>query len=165
MSETDPPIELVRLTEVPPADVRELLNEPRNSRHMPLAATFGDEQTVDWIRAKDAQWEANGYGPWAVLVAGEFAGWGGFEREDDGADFGLVLLPRHWGLGARITRLALERGFADLGIEQVTIALPYTRSPERVVARLGFVPDGEVSYGGASFRRFRLTERAWRAAQ
>jgi hypothetical protein len=38
--------------------------------------------------------------------------------------------------GAQITRLALQRGFDELGIEEVTIALPYTRSPEQVLARL-----------------------------
>ena len=41
------------------------------------------------------------------------------------------------------------------------IALPYSRSPERVVARLGFVPDGDVTYGGIRFRQYRLTRHAW----
>ena len=92
-----PQIEFVRLTEVPLAPVVELINEPRNARHMPLAGTFTEQAAAEWVRAKDGQWESNGYGPWAVLVDGEFAGWGGFQREENGADFALVLSPAHWG--------------------------------------------------------------------
>ena len=158
-------IELVRLTEVPLAAVASLLNEPRNARHMPLAGErFTEESAAAWVRAKDGQWASNGYGPWAVLVNGEFAGWGGFQREESGADFALVLSPEHWGRGAEITRTALDRGFGELGLDAVVIALPYTRSPDRVVARFGFAPDGEVSYGGSAFRQYRLTRQAWSTA-
>ena len=151
----------MRLTEVPLSDVLEVLNEPRNARHMPLAGNFTEESAAAWVREKDGQWEQNGYGPWAVLVDGEFAGWGGFQREPNGADFGLVLSPRHWGQGAAITRAAIDRGFGELDLDSVIIALPFTRSPERVVTRFGFVPDGEVSYGDATFRQYRLSREAW----
>jgi hypothetical protein len=68
-------------------------------------------------------------------------------------------------LGARRchTRAALDQGFGELGLEAVVIALPYTRSPTRAVARFGFVPDGEVPYDGTSFRQYRLTREAWAA--
>ena len=158
-------IEFVRLTEVPLAAVVDLINEPRNARHMPLAGTFTEEAAAEWVAAKDGQWETNGYGPWAVLVDGEFAGWGGFQREENGADFALVLTPRHWGQGAAITEAALDRGFGELGLDEVIIALPHTRSPDRVVARFGFTPDGEVTYDGASFRQYRLTGDAWSAVK
>jgi hypothetical protein len=94
-------IEFVRLTEVPVADVVALLNEPRNSRHMPLASTFTEQSASEWVNSKDAQWERHGYGPWAVLVDGRFAGWGGFQHEDSGADYALVLSPAYWGTAAR----------------------------------------------------------------
>ena len=154
-------ISFVRLTEVPLAAVLEVLNEPRNARHMPLAGNFTEESGASWVSEKDGQWEQQGYGPWAVLVDGEFAGWGGFQREPNGADFALVLLPRHWGHGAEITRAALDRGFDELGLDSVIIPLPFTRSPDRVVARFGLVPDAQVSYGGATFRQYRLTRQAW----
>lgn len=160
---TKPSIEFVRLTEVPLSAVMLLLNEPRNARHMPLAGEFSEEAAAEWVRAKDGQWEVHGYGPWAVLVNGEFAGWGGFQHEEDGADFGLVLLPEQWGHGADITAMALGRGFDEFGLADVTIALPLTRNATRVVARFGFVPDGEVTYGGSPFRQYRLTREAWAA--
>jgi [ribosomal protein S5]-alanine N-acetyltransferase len=157
-------IEFVRLTEVPLTALVELLNEPRNARHMPLSGSFTERSAAEWVAAKDGQWESNGYGPWAVLLNGEFAGWGGFQREDNGADFGLVLSPKHWGHGANITRAALDRGFGQLALDEVIIALPYTRSAARVVARFGFKPDGEVTYGGTRFRQYRLTRDTWSAA-
>lgn len=156
-------VEFVRLTEVPLVALVDLLNEPRNARHMPLSGTFTEEAATDWVSAKDAQWEQNGYGPWAVLVNGEFAGWGGFQREDNGADFALVLTPAFRGYGAEITRAALDRGFEEFGLDAVLIALPFTRSSERTVARFGFRPYGEVSYGGAQFRQYRLTRHDWLA--
>jgi [ribosomal protein S5]-alanine N-acetyltransferase len=158
-------IGFVRLTEVPLAAVLALLNEPRNARHMPLAGEFTEESAAEWVAAKDGQWDTNGYGPWAVLLNSEPAGWGGFQREENGADFALVLLPQYWGHGAEITRAALDRGFGELGLDEVIIALPYTRNPARVVARFGFTPDGEVTYGGARFRQYRLTRQAWSTAR
>lgn len=157
-------IAFVRLSEVPLAEVVQLLNDPRNTRHMPLSSVFTEETAAEWVTAKDAQWEQHGYGPWAILIDGDFAGWGGFQREENGADFGLVLRPTHRGAGAAITRAALDRGFWELGLAAVLIALPFTRSSERVVARFGFQPDGEVSYGGSRFRQYRLTREAWERA-
>ena len=154
-------IGFVRLTEVPLSEVVALLNEPRNARHMPLSGTFDGRSAADWVHAKDEQWDHHGYGPWAVLINGEFAGWGGFQHEENGADFALVLAPGYWGHGAEITRAALDRGFNELGLDAVIIALPHTRNPARVVARFGFVPDGEVTYNGAHFRQYRLTRERW----
>ena len=42
-------IEFVRLTEVPLAAVVDLINEPRNARHMPLAGTFTEEAAAEWV--------------------------------------------------------------------------------------------------------------------
>lgn len=111
------------------------------------------------------RWSVDGLGPWAVLVNGGFAGWGGFQREENGVDFALVLAPEHWGHGTAIARAALDRGFDVLGLDVVLIALPYTRSPDRAVRRFGFLPDGEVTYDGATFRQYRLTGDGWRRAR
>lgn len=158
-----PQIEFVRLSAVPLPDVVTLLNEPRNARHMPLASEFSEVETAEWVRGKDAQWDRHGYGPWGILLDGVFAGWGGFQYEDDGPDFALVLRPEQWGHGASIARAALARGFDDFGFDSVFIALPFTRRSTRAVARLGFVPDGEVNHDGASFQRYRLTRETWAA--
>jgi hypothetical protein len=64
---------------------------------MPLFSPFTPEEARDWIGGKDGQWVENGYGPWTFYIDGEFVGWGGFQREDDGANYGLVLFPEFWG--------------------------------------------------------------------
>jgi [ribosomal protein S5]-alanine N-acetyltransferase len=161
----DPEIAFVRLTEVDLDAVTALLNEPRNARHLPLARgdAFTTATAADWVAAKDGQWGQHGYGPWAILIGGEFAGWGGFQAEESGTDFGLVLLPGFWGHGEAIARAALDRGFGELGLEEVVMSLPYSRSPDRVVARFGFVPDGDVDHGGVGFRQYRLSRQRWLA--
>ena len=127
-----------------------------------LGSAFTDVPSVAGLASKDAQWDANGYGPWAVLLDGEFAGWGGYQAEPDGADLGLVLVPRFRGAGAAIAQRMLEIGFDELGLEVVLVALPLSRSrPERALSGWGFRPDGEVDYDGVVFRRFRLDRARW----
>lgn len=163
---TAPRIELTRLTGVPVEEVAALLNEPRNARHMPLV---GEPFTVPaaeaWVGAKDAQWAEHGYGPWAVMVDDRFVGWGGFQHEEAGADLALVLDPAHWGLGAAVARRMLQIGFEQLGLPAVLVALPYSRtSPDRALARWGFEPAGETTFGEVVFRQYLLTADDWRAA-
>lgn len=162
-----PRIVLDRLTTVPVADVIELLNEPRNARHMPLA---GDPFTVasatSWIAAKDAQWDVYGYGPWAVRIDDQFAGWGGFQAEDYGADLGLVLHPHWWGAGPAVALRMLDTGFGDLGLPGVTIALPLSRARlDRVLARWGFANAGETVFDGTPFRLYRAGSSDWKRAR
>lgn len=104
-----------------------------------------------------------GYGPWAITVDGRLAGWGGFQREESGADFGLVLHHADWGLGRRLYALMLERGFTEFGFDAVTIALPFSRDATRALTRFGFRPDGEATYGSTSFRQYRLSRADWHA--
>ena len=150
-----------RLPEAPFEDVYRLINEPRNARHMPLFSPFTREEAKDWIAGKDRQWVDYGYGPWAFYIDGEFAGWGGFQREDDGADFGLVLLPEFWGRGLEIGRVALSRGFTDFDFDEVYALLPLTRNSDRAMARLGFEPLGVIDYDEIPFRQYRLSRDRW----
>ena len=70
---TEPLITFVRLPEVPILEVLDVLNEPRNGRHLPLAGErFSETSAAEWVAAKDGQWKVHGYGPWAVRVDGEF---------------------------------------------------------------------------------------------
>ena len=161
-----PAVSFVRLPDVAIDDVVALLNEPRNARHMPLVGEpFTAATAADWVAAKDAQWQRNGYGPWAVLLDGEFAGWGGFQAEPEGADLALVLLPRFWGSGAVVARAMIDAGFSELGLEVILVSLPYSRRPGPVLARWGFAPDGEATHGGVRFQRYRLLRDRWTGAE
>jgi RimJ/RimL family protein N-acetyltransferase len=147
------------LSSIPASELVALLNDPDVHRHMPLGGDHWDEaKALDWARAKDAQWQANGFGPWAIRLDGIFAGWGGFQKEDADADLGLVLLPQHWGSGAAIFRELLRRG-ATMDLPDVTVLLPPSRRRMKGLSRLGFVPDGEVDYAGHRFLKFRLAKK------
>ena len=150
-------MEFKRLTEIEPSLFVALHADPRVRRQMPLMGEDFDEATcAEWIEGKECMWREHGFGPWAFLIDGEFAGWGGLQPENGDADLGLVLHPDYWGKGRAIYDEIIRRAFNEMGFESVTILLPLTRTRIRGVLRLGFLPDGEVEFDGERFARFRL---------
>ncbi|NUT37394.1 MAG: GNAT family N-acetyltransferase [Hamadaea sp.] len=154
-----------RLTEVAPADLVALFNDPLVRRHMPLASgEFRLDDCAGWVAAKDATWAEHGYGPQAIFVDDAFAGWGGLQPEDGDTDLAVVLHPRYWGHGRAVVELLLDQAFGELGFASVTILLPASRAAAHGVRRLGFLPDGSATFGDVAFQRFRLTAADRRAA-
>ncbi|MDG6108728.1 GNAT family N-acetyltransferase [Dactylosporangium aurantiacum] len=152
---------LARLTQVDPADLIGLMNDARVRRHMPLATSgFGAEDCAAWVADKEAMWTERGYGPWAFLVDGVFAGWGGLQPEGDDADLALVLRPAYWGHGRAIAERVLAEAFGPLGLDAVTVLLPPSRGTAAAVRRLGFRPDGTAEVAGLTFHRFRISSPA-----
>lgn len=150
-------IEFVRLTEVAPEEIIAHMSDPRVAQHMPLLEGAWDRQACDaFILAKEACWQRDGLGHWAILCDGVYAGWGGFQREGEEWDFGLVLTPGSFGLGARITAKALAFARDDERMPFVTFLLPPSRKHWRWLDRLGAVFVGEVDYEGSSFLKYRL---------
>ncbi len=150
-------IELVRLSDVGLAKIMALHNDPRVIRHMPLARGNVDTSACRrWVESKERQWEENGYGPWGILIHGEFAGWGGLQREGRDADLALVLAPEYWGWGRSICEKIIEVAFGELGLESVTALLPPSRARTRGMLRMGFQADGQVRISGSLFDRYRL---------
>lgn len=148
---------LSALSDIAPADWAHLLNDKDVQRHMPLAGDHWDETKArEWAAGKDAQWQENGYGPWGIRIDGAFAGWGGFQKEGDEADLGLVMLPEFWGHGATLFREFVALG-RKMRLENVTILLPPSRVRLKGLVRLGFQPAGEIDYDGHRFLKFRLT--------
>ena len=151
-------ITLHKLAEIDAGQLAGMLNDPGVRRHMPLAGEhWAEASAAEWAQSKDAQWQSNGYGPWAIRIDGEFVGWGGFQKEGDEADLGLVLLPGHWGHGSAIFRELLSRG-RTMELSNITILLPPSRQRLKGLARLGFEPAGELEYAGHRFLKFRLRD-------
>ena len=71
---------LVRLSKVDVADLATLFNDVRVTRHMPLAREMTENDVREWVRSKGSIWAERGYGPWAILVDGQLAGWAGLSR-------------------------------------------------------------------------------------
>ena len=150
-------IVFARLAEVGQADIIELMNHPLVRRHMPLArGGFGPAECDRFVAAKERLWEEHGYGPWAFIIDGEFAGWGGIQSEGGDADVGLVLHPKHWGAGRVLYERIIAFAFRELGFSSVIALLPPSRTRVSGMLKLGFRPDGEMAVAGERFIRYRL---------
>lgn len=150
-------IDFVRLPRIAPTEIVAHMSDPRVAEHMPLLTSTWDAEAVDaFVAAKEACWVRDGLGHWAFLADGGYVGWGGFQKEGEDWDFGLVLRPEAFGLGVRIARKALDFAVADPRLPFVTFLLPPSRRNLGALARLGARQVGEVDYDGARFLKFRL---------
>ena len=150
-------IEFKRLGEIDCSEYIALNTNPLVRRQMPLTSDkFDEEDCREWIKGKEKMWGEHGYGPWAFLIDGKFAGWGGLQPEEGDADLGLVLHPDYWGYGKAIYEEIIRRAFGEMGLKSVIILFPPTRTRVKGILRLGFKPDGEVEIGGERFLRYRL---------
>lgn len=150
-------ITFTRLTTVAPELLAVHMSDVRMATHMPLLA--GPWSRVDaerFVAAKEACWQRDGHGHWAILSDGRYVGWGGFQKEGDEWDFGLVLRPDAFGLGGAITRQALAFARSDPRMPFVTFLLPPSRRNLGALSRMGARFVGEVAHAGATFRKFRL---------
>ncbi len=152
-----PDITFTRLTEVDPVEIAQHMSDPRVAEHMPLLTGAWDVGTAKaFVTAKEACWARDGLGHWAFLSGGAYVGWGGFQKEAEEWDFGLVLRPDAFGLGARVLRKAMDFAKADARIPYVTFLLPPSRKNLRALDRLGALSAGTVDYDGAAFLKYRL---------
>jgi hypothetical protein len=157
---TDAPareIAFARLAEIPVDDILAHMADPRVAVHLPLlSGAWNAETAASFVAAKEACWRRDGLGHWAILHGGRYVGWGGFQKEGDEWDFGLVLKPDAFGLGPAITRKAFAFARADARVPYVTFLLPPSRTRLAALRRLGARFVGEVDYQGAVFRKYRL---------
>lgn len=150
-------IDFVRLSRISPYEIVSHMSDVRVARHMPLLTFKWDLQAGNkFVAAKEACWETDGLGHWAILCNGAYVGWGGFQKEGDEWDYGLVLKPEHFGLGVRITRKAIEFAKADERIPFVTFLVPPTRKNLGGFVLHGARFVGEIEYDGTRFLKFRL---------
>lgn len=131
--------------------------DPRVAEHMPLlSGTWDLQAALEFTAAKEACWARDGLGHWAILYEGKYVGWGGFQKEGDDWDYGLVLKPGSFGLGTRISKMAIAFAIADERISFVTFLLPPSRKNLGALERLGAKFIGEIEYDGATFLKYRL---------
>lgn len=150
-------LRFVRLTEAPLAELAAQMSDPRLRAHMPLlTGPWGEAEARAFVAAKEASWARDGLGHWAFFVKDRYVGWGGFQKEGAEWDFGLVLRPQDFGLGARITRAALDFARRNNRIPFVTFLLPPSRRRLGALRRIGAHLVGRQDLGGATFLKYRL---------
>lgn len=150
-------ITFTRLPTIDPGEIAAHMSDPRVAEHMPLLTSAWNEAAIaKFVTDKEERWRRDGLGHWAIRVDGDYVGWGGFQKEGDEWDFGLVLRPAAFGLGIRIAKKAIDFACADERIPFVTFLLPRSRKHLGALERLGANFVGEVEYEGATFRKYRL---------
>ena len=150
-------ITFTRLTEIDPGEIVAHMSDPRVAQHMPLLNFEWDEAAAaKFVETKEGCWSRDGLGHWAILSNNEYVGWGGFQKEGDEWDYGLVIKPCSFGLGARISKKAIDFAIADKRIPFVTFLLPPSRKNLGALDRLGAIFVGELEYDGAAFLKYRL---------
>ena len=68
----------------------------------------------------------------------------------------MVLHPQYWGCGKQIFDEMIRKAFGEMGFESITILLPPSRTKLKGIYALGFEQDGEMTYDGVRFIRYRL---------
>ena len=155
-------IEFKKLEEIPKSAVIDLMNNFLVRRQMPLLqGVFTEQDCEKFVNAKKQMWEEHGYGPWAFVVENSFAGWGGIQPEDGEADLALVLHPNFWGLGKKLYKEVIAKGFNDFGLPSVQVLFPPTRTRIKGLLRLGFRKESELKIGNQPFVKFRLKKSWW----
>lgn len=150
-------ISFTRLPGIEPQDIVAHMSDPRVGEHMPLLTSEWDVVAVrKFVAMKEERWQRDGLGHWAILSDNKYVGWGGFQKEGDEWDYGLVLKPESFGLGTRISKKAIGFACADERIPFVTFLLPPTRRAFGALERLGARFVGEAEYGGKTFLKYRL---------
>lgn len=146
-----------RLSQIAPAKIMMHMNDPRVAEHMPLLSAKWNQADVSrFVATKEACWARDSLGHWAIFCGGTYVGWGGFQKEGGEWDFGLVLRPEHFGLGARISKKALEFAAKDERIPYVTFLLPPSRKNLGALKRMGANFVAEIEYDGSTFLKYRL---------
>lgn len=150
-------ITFASLADIPLPMIAAHMSDPLVARHLPLwTGPWDQAQAAQFVALKQATWARDGLGHWAFLGDGAYVGWGGFQKEGDDWDFGLVLTAQAFGLGPRITRQALAYARAAPMIDSVTFLLPPSRRHLRALDRMGACPEGTQNVDGAHFLKFRL---------
>lgn len=150
-------ITFARLPEINVNEIIVHMSDPRVAEHMPLLTGKWDEAVAaKFVATKEERWKHDGLGHWAILSNKRYIGWGGFQKEGNEWDYGLVLKPDSFGLGIRISRLAIDFAVADERIPSVTLLLPPSRKKLGALKRFGAQLAGEVEHAGARFLKYRL---------
>ena len=150
-------IEFVRLSTIDPDILIAHMADPKVRAHLPLLTDqWGQAEIAEFVAAKEACWQNDGLGHWGILSNGTYVGWGGFQKEGNEWDFGLVLTSDAFGLGFRILRHALDYARHQSDMTCVTFLLPETRHKLAALKRIGAVFKTKVTYQGIIFQKYSL---------
>lgn len=158
MSRFQSALRFASLNDVPVTQLLAHMNDPRIAAHLPLLTHQWSEADARAFQiAKQQRWIEDGLGHWAIHEGDRYVGWGGFEKDGETWDFGLVLTPEAFGLGRSVFLKALEFARHDERIEVISFLLAPSRRSLSALTRYGAVYAGEDNHAGQCFLRYELS--------
>jgi len=127
------------------------------------------------VRHLAAHWRRHGFGEWAVeeRSTGELIGCIGLRyhsdwvADDSQVEIGWLLARRAWGKGyaTEAARPGLEHAFARQGIDRLmSIALVGNVRSQRVMEKLGLLPQGQTHWKGSDVFWYAIDRDGWEPA-
>ena len=158
MSRFQSALRFASLNDVPVTQLLAHMNDPRIAAHLPLLTHQWSEADARAFQiAKQQRWIEDGLGHWAIHEGDRYVGWGGFEKDGETWDFGLVLTPEAFGLGRSVFLKALDFARHDERIEVISFLLAPSRRSLSALTRYGAVYAGEDDHAGQRFLRYELS--------
>ena len=131
-------------------DFAALTSDPEINRYMGDGQPLSREQTERWIEVSLENYEARGYGCFAVMMRGNdrMVAFAGFARPPDRpgvTEIIYALPPALWGRGyaTEIARGLIEFGLGRAGLTRIEATVDPANEPsKRVLLKAGMVYDG-----------------------
>lgn len=123
-------------------------NREHLARWMPWAATYGHQDSLDFIKRTQAQLEAEGGFEGAIVVGGEIVGGAGFHEVDrvnrsTSIGYWLTAEAEGSGLMTATVRALLDQAFHVWALHRVVIEAVVDNARSRAIPeRLGFTEEG-----------------------
>lgn len=150
-------IDYIEFDSSPREALMRIMNDGRVRRHLLAGGDFTPQSLERWIANKTAQVQHDpGCRVKGILVNGEYAGWCGIQKEEDGTyGLGVILSPDHWGSGPAVLEDMLQWS-RELGHREVYIHLRATRPVSKGLMRRLASDCEAVEMQGRTFRRYRV---------
>lgn len=150
-------IDYIPLESSPRSDLLRIMNDERVRRHLIGGERFTTESLEAWIEVKSRMDEDPSCRIRGVRVHGEYAGWCGIQREEDGTyGLGIILDPEYWGCGPAIFEDMVQWS-RELGHREVFVHLLDSRPVSRFLSKRMNADCETVLMLGRTFRRYRLS--------
>jgi RimJ/RimL family protein N-acetyltransferase len=157
------------------AEFTRLLTDPVVTRYIVVSAPFSPEDVAELSARTLAQWERNGFGPWAAIekATGRWVGRIGLNELPDcpGPDkieVGWELHREFWGQGLATEggRAGVRHGFEVAGLERIISATMATHAASRrVMEKCGLRFQGELAMAGTTVAWYAIDRADWQSTQ
>jgi RimJ/RimL family protein N-acetyltransferase len=156
------------------AEFTRLLTDPEVTRYIVVHAPFSPQDVAELSARTLAQWERNGFGPWAAIEkrTGRWVGRMGLNELPDWPgphkiEVGWELHREFWdrGLATEGGRAGVRYGFKTVGLERIISATMATNAASRrVMEKCGLRFQEELHFRGADVAWYAIDRSDWQDA-